>query len=1433
MTTDPLATPERSPDAVEGAIAIIGMAGRLPGAPDVDRYWELLRNGREGVTFFSEEQLVAAGVPRELARDPAYVPARGTLEGADEFDADFFGFSPREAELMDPQFRIFLQCAYGACENAGYTTLSARTGIFAGMGASAYLLHLARSMDSADSAPVLNALILNDKDYLATLTGYKLDLRGPSMTIQTACSTSLVAVHLAAQSLLAGECEVALAGAVSVSFPQEIGYRHDPNGVLSSDGHCRAFDAGGEGIVEGNGAGVVVLKRLEDALEARDNIVAVIRGSAVNNDGSARIGYTAPGIEGQTNVVAEALAVAGVPASSIGFVEAHGTGTKMGDPIEVAALARAHGPRSTPCVLGSVKSNIGHLGAASGIAGLIKAALSLKHGEIPPTLHFERPNPRLELSATGFLVSNQLTPWPAIPGPRRAAVSSFGIGGTNAHVVLEQAPEPQPAAGAEGPALLAWSARSPGALTAMTERLSDDLSRNPADLGDVAFTLQAGRRRFEHRRALASRSVDSAVAALRGGDFVSDRARDPKPKLVFLLPGLGDQYAGMAREPYRDFPAFRAALDRYAEAFRAELELDVRELLLAKPKQSSAGGGMQRAPHGTRGDGLAETRIAQPALFAMTCALADCLASWGIVPDLMLGHSFGEYAAAYLAGVFTFEAAVKVVATRAKLINEIEPGALLSVMLSVREVECHLSDKIFLSAVNAPEICTLAGGVADIEELAARLSAEGTVCMRLAASHAFHSPMMTRAMPALERAINAAQPAPPRIPYVSNVTGERVRPEEATSAHFWSRHLRETVRFNSGIRAACSAPHQLLLELGPGTALGSFARMSGVDPSRATLISCVPRELEAGTEHPTLLDVVARLWCAGFEVDLARVTPPGRRVPLPSYPFERQRHMLSSPSLHQPRRHASTSTEHACNFRFLEAGQQILPEISGSLLVIHDGSEAAAAVIVELGRLSSLTRVELGTAFEAKPDATFTVDPTRPSDWAALLREPQVQSAKIDQVVFVLGRPREQSGSDVETAAALGTFLALRTAFARTGSVHLTVLGNGLVALNESEAVDPARAALVGAARVVAQETPGVRVNLVDFAAAGDAPGQTPARLIAEAAWQRDEPIVVLRGRQRLAPLLTDVPTFDASDDSAVGTSSGVAVVVGDCASAAAALAEGLRRTGSSPVEVLQGSDDLTHALERVASERGKISCLIWPALQDVELKALDAMGPTTPLHAALSQQLARVEAALGAQAIPECWLLLPLSGLIGGPGHFQRAALASHAAALAHQANRRGLCRFFTAFVALDAALSAARVRQPAPVACGSAALPQLFASSFEYRKPLLGAPSAAASDDSGFVAPSGELEEAIAAIWQELLGLARVGANDNFFEFGGQSLMGLQLLSRITATYGVELTLRDLFDAPTVAEQAFRVESALLSQIEAELPAAPAASASRGDAA
>jgi phthiocerol/phenolphthiocerol synthesis type-I polyketide synthase E len=880
-------------DFPPSAVAVIGMAGRFPGSPDVDAFWRNLRDGVEGITRFSEDELRAEGVDDELLALPNYVRARGCVDGVDRFDASFFNYRARDAELMDPQHRFFIETCWEALESAGYDTAEypGSVGVYAGASFPSYFMHhRIRDRSLFDGVDRWHLSTLTENDFLTTHVSYRMRLRGPSMNVQTACSTSLVTVHVAVQALLGGECDMALAGGVSIGVPSRRGYLHNPGHIASPDGHCRPFDADAAGTVEGEGVGVVVLKRLDRALEDGDNVLAVILATAVNNDGEHKAGYTAPGVSGQAEVITEAQAMAGVTPDTITYVEAHGTGTPVGDPIEVTALREAFGGAEGEgwCAIGAVKGNVGHLDAAAGVTGFIKTVQALRHRQIPPTLLFRAPNPKLGIEGSPFFVADRLREW-TVPdgGPRRAGVSSFGIGGTNAHAVLQEAPPREPSAPGRPWSLLVLSARTPRALERQTENLARWLEENPdANLADVAYTLQVGRRPQKQRRSVLCRTPAEAVEALRSLDPARVRTDvDPyrMTYVVFLFPGQGAQHVGMTREIYAHEPVFRAELDRCCELLRPRLGLDLREVLYPPAGAEEAAAARLR-----------QTALTQPALFAVEYALARVWMNWGLEPECFAGHSIGEYVAACVAGVMSLEDALRLVAARGALMQAMPAGAMLSVALPEVEVRAILPAELDVCTVNGPAL-TVVGGTADaVEAFAARMEAREVHHQRLHTSHAFHSRMMDPVVARFEEVVRGVTLRAPEIPFLSNLTGGWISDAQATDPRYWAEHLRGTVRFDDNLRTLLDEPDRVLLEVGPGRGLATLARRHPAREARMLVLHSLPGPRDERGEEETLWHTVSALWHEGVEPKWPNVYDGLRRLRLrlPTYPWDHSRYWL-------------------------------------------------------------------------------------------------------------------------------------------------------------------------------------------------------------------------------------------------------------------------------------------------------------------------------------------------------------------------------------------------------------------------------------------------------------------------------------------------------------------------------------------------------------
>jgi phthiocerol/phenolphthiocerol synthesis type-I polyketide synthase E len=1110
-------------------LAVVGMRGRFPGAGDLDRYWENLAAGVESIEILTVEEMRAAGVPDDVVQLPGYVNAAPVLEAVDEFDAEFFGFSARDAALTDPQQRLFLETVWETLEDAGYdpSTYPSAIGLFAGCELSTYLYQLFLNKEQLGYIDGMQLMVTNDKDHLCTQASYRLDLRGPSVVVQTTCSTSLVAVGLACESLQAGRCDLALAGGVTVRVPQRGGYFYTPGSILSPDGHCRPFDAEAQGTIVGNGVGLVALRRLEDALADGDNVRGVILGIGLNNDGSDKAGYTAPSFRGQAAAIKAAHELAGVSADTIGYVEAHGTGTILGDPIELSALTEAfrlHSDRRGFCGIGSAKSNFGHLSCAAGVAGLIKALLVLEKGAIPPTVHFTAPNPAIDFAASPFYVTRSLQAWERNGTPRRAGVSSFGVGGTNAHVVVEEAPALPPPDEARAHQLFTLSARSPEALDEATARLADYLElHGELDPADAAYTLHVGRRAFRHRRALvvAGDAREAADALRRPGLPIVEAVTD-RP-VVFMFPGQGAQYVGMAQGLYESEPVVRAAIDHCARALKPALGSDLRRLLFA---------GVRRRKQAA--ETLRDTRYAQPALFTVEYAIAELLRSWGIEPSAMVGHSVGEFVAATLAGVMTLDDALAVIARRGELISALPRGSMLAVMAPAEELESFLDGDVSLAAVNAPALSVLSGPTPSIERVEAALAGREITARHLHTSHAFHSSMMDPILSEFEELVTGMPLTAPAIPFVATLTGEWAD-GSVRRPGYWSAQLRSTVRFADSLRtllADDSPAHDepVLLEAGPGRTLATFASETARSTGRAPLcLTTLPAPGEERTDSEVVVDAVGRLWATGVQVDWSAFhrTERRRRVSLPTYPFQRQSYWVGT----LPERAVNAKPRDTVDWFYRPVWREADPPEAAETPL------AGSPILVlaeETGLGDAVAEALRAVAAEPVVCRCTDLDPADPEAFHRLAAEVCEREERLAGVVdcWSAAPPGE---TDLDEAALVTLLAPMRLAHALSGRttvrpLPMLLVARGTTRLDHDDAVDPPRAFGIGVAKVIAQEHPGLRLAHLDV----DADGSVGAQVVAELGAGAPEPTVALRGGSRFVEAYEQVPIAEAGQPSAL-----------------------------------------------------------------------------------------------------------------------------------------------------------------------------------------------------------------------------------------------------------------------------------------------------------
>lgn len=1454
-------------------IAIVGMATRLPGAPDLARFWALLAAGGEAIQSFSEQDLLAQGVDLRTLRDPKFVSAKGYLPDADQFDANFFGFSPREASLVDPQHRVMMEVAWEAMEHAGYDPeqWQGRCAIFTSAGMNTYLaFNIFTNPGLMEQVGGFQLSIYNDKDFVPTRIAYALNSRGPAVDIGTACSSSLVGVHLACQHLLTYQSDLALVGGVTIHLPQETGYLAEPGSAYSPDGKCRPFDATASGLVDGNGAAAIVLKRLSEAIDDGDTIHAVIRASAINNDGSQKVGYSAPSIQGQAEVIREAQALAGITADQISYIEAHGTATPLGDPIEVAGLTQAF--RATTeargfCGLGSVKSNIGHVDKAAGLAGLIKTVLALQHEAIPPNLHWKAPNPKLNLPETPFYVVDHLKAWPrSAQTPRIAGISSFGVGGTNAHAIVQEAPPPNPRATSQGPQVLVLSAKSESALASVQSRLRDHLLQNPGiDLGDVAHTLQVGRKRLNWRAALVCDSIDQACGRL-AEPLVGQAPAASRRDTVFLFSGQGTQHAGMGRSLYQTEPVYRETIDRCALVLEPLLGVDIRTLLFAADDSVQ-----------TANAQLKQTALAQPALFATEYALAQLWMSWGVTPKAVLGHSLGEYVAACLAGVFSLEDGLRLVAERGRLMQAMQPGKMLAVSLPEQELVKQLAadhPDLDLAAVNGATQCVVAGPAEAVDALEQAMVSRGVMVRALQTSHAFHSRMMEPMLDSFAQALGRVSWQTPTLPLVSNVTCDWIDPEQLQSPAYWLEHVRQPVRFHAGLLClAAWDANAAWLEVGPGRALVSLAGLVQRTPGSPAALASLPAPQSRADARSFMLETLGQWWTLGGEVTWGAVhgTARPRRVPLPTYPFERSRHWIEPGHRSTTRSTRDTDTTRQSNpahwFYHVDWRNEALPagQIDPTIrrvLIQGDG----------------LLRDALVGAFE---QAGLTVGSTLGPD------EPLP-----DLVVYSPEALSTTDGEDLDSHSK--PLLALiRTLLHRRPEqpLRLCVVGAQLLAMGSEAVTHPARAALAGLLRTVPYELNDSDCQTIDVAPATTRTVARVARQVVAETLQKTaaESVILRNGTRWVSTISTQTlpePTTPTAGSAGLVRSQASYLLLGGVSDIGLVMARALvdagaqrvvlttTGSGAATVESMQTTMDefrqRSHAeivgLDLPAFSADAIQSLMaqafdperpWAGVIDAtDMHAIKPVGLLETIEDATladhwAQQhshLCALEAGLSKTPLDYCLLMSTLAAQIGGTGQTAGTVAGLYTQAFAQQHNRSQADPWFV--VQWDAwsqtdpeAISPAEgemamrllltLTEPGVIMIATrspwarrhkalAAKVAKPASASHHATALHKRPNLA----SALCLPETEHQRTMAQIWQRFLGIETIGIDDDFFELGGNSLLAAQLLLEVKEAFGVTVDLAQLFAAANVralseqvlqAQVASSDESALLTQLEA----------------
>ena len=1474
-------------------VAICGMSGRFPGSSSVAEFWQQLVAGAQLLKPVSVSDPVTQGEAKGH-----WVETNCLLPDVDQFDASFFGFSPREAAITDPQHRLFLEGCWEALEDAGYATSDRRqpVSVFAGANFTSYF-STTEPMHFLEAFPWL---IGSDKDYLATRVAHRLNLSGPAVTVQSACSTSLVAVHLACQALVAGECDAALAGAVSINYPRMPRHLYMPGGMLSPDGYCRAFDANGKGTVFAEGMGVVLLMRLEDALANGYPIYSVIIGSATNNDGGTKSSYTAPSIEGQVEVIRSALAVANVSAADISYVEAHGTGTVLGDAVELTALRNVFTAATTKkafCHLGSVKTNIGHLASAAGMASIIKTSMALKHGLIPATLNFQNPNPDIDLASSPFRIPTSPTEWTTTP--RRAGVSSFGVGGTNAHVILEEPPPPsQRHARPRKWYVLTLSGRTEHAAREQQEQLKRTLSEpNDLDLADVAFTLQRGRREFDHRRAVVCQSRSDAVQAMSGsaGDRVLARkCSNKEPVVAFMFPGQGAQHSEMAFGLYQSEVRFQETIDDCVEFLRARCGLDLDQALRRTESQP------------IDDDLILQTRFAQPALFVTEYALAKLLEDWGIKASFAIGHSIGEYVAACFGGVLSLEDALTAVAARGAMMQEMRPGRMLSVSESFETVQPLMGSEIDCAAINGPSHCVVAGEANSIGELERRLAQRGIATRQLHTSHAFHSRLFEPMLSPFSELMGRFEVRAPSVPYVSNVTGELVGPDQLSDPRYWAQQIRSPVQFASGLSAVIQAGTTLLLEVGPGRQLSSLARINGVERQGVGVLSTMTDAQSKGDSCLELERALARLWVAGVDVEWERTHASGaaRRVHLPTYPFQRKTHALDNRQKIALRRAKDeklpidqwfyTPSWH----RAVTPTSPRLSQENESVLIFSNDDVQVDLLKRRVG--PAAVQVKAGAGFDRIADDRYVIDPQSAGDYAELLASADAEH-RLTRVVHCWSMDDNQASAataqELRDSQRLGLYSLLKLASALRSRdpvrpIEIDIITRGVCDVFGDEAIRPQNAPLLAFQKVIPQENPAIICRIIDED--GTSYSSLGWNAFDELTFKPRAPLVAIRKGHRWVQTFEQLPAD--KQESPPLRSGGTYLIVGGLGNiglvlsqhlsdrygarliltsrsrieiASEGTAEGVAerrrrfeqlKTSGANAELLSldvADYEAVLAFKKTIIEKYKHIDGIVFAAGSVDLSSGSWSDDTAEFERHLAGKAAGLlnfERAFGDVAVDFCVVLSSLSTILGGLGHGAYSA-ANHIADCVVGRHNRTSGHVWTisdwdlwsfGHAESDGVAGIATARNSAITAEeGTIAFEKLLmlderrhvVISARALQPRIdawirhsdengeeeGGESKPASTrpelDTPFVAPQGELEEQIAKIWQDALGIDRVGRNDDFLEVGGHSLLGVQILGKILRRFGVELQIDKAFSAPTVAGMAGLVDDLLQEKI-ADMP-------------
>ncbi|MDP4837508.1 MAG: acyltransferase domain-containing protein [Burkholderiales bacterium] len=1456
-------------------IAIVGIAVRMPGAEDVRQFWENLKTGKECISLFSKDEMLDAGVSAEMIDLPNYVAAKGILEGVELFDANFFGIAPREAELMDPQHRVLMECAWAAMEDAGYVPeqYPGRIAVFTSAGMNTYLpVNLMSNPDLLEQVGGFELSIYNDKDFVPTRIAYSMNIKGPAIDIGTACSSSLVSTHLACQHLLTYQSDMALVGGITIHLPQKVGHLHEAGSAYSPDRHCRPFDSTQSGLIDGNGAAVIIVKRLEDALNDGDKIHALIRGSAINNDGSDKVGYAAPSVNGQAEAILEALAVAEVEADSISYVEAHGTSTPLGDPIELAALTQAYRTstnRTGYCGVGSVKSNIGHVDKAAGLAGLIKTTLALEHELLPPSLNWEAPNPKLQIEKTPFYVVHKPQAWVRSAQPRRAGISSFGVGGTNAHAILEEAPLAEPSSASRSRQLITLSAKTKHGLADYAKNLTSHLAQNPeVNIADVASTLARGRKAFTQRLAFTCRSAKEAVQVLQAEKYHLSADKN-FTNAVFMFPGQGSQYAGMAKELYQDEPTFQETVDACALILQPLLNKDIRTILFPKTDDIAQAN-----------LDLQETHITQPCLFTIEYALAKLWIHWGVQPKAMIGHSLGEYVAACVANVLSLEDALKLVANRSQLMQDMATGSMLSVPMSAERIRQDIESlklAVEIAAENSPTLCVVSGPKNSIEEYQSILTKQHAVESQiLRTSHAFHSSMMEPMLKSFEKVLSSVTLKTPSTPYVSNLSGTWITQQDATDPQYWCRHLRQAVCFSQGIQTLLTdIDSALLIEVGPGKTLGQLARLNQAQDNTVVPVAySLPTAHEKTSATDFMLDSLAKTWVKYQPIDWNVFYQAERRfkVSLPTYPFERTRYWIEAGKTQKD----TTQTTKVLTARQVDPNKWFYTDSWKSLTLLNTTTEKTSAFLIFCSQSPAVTALQQKLQANghqvilayAKAEFTqissnqFALDFNNHTQLDTLFSTLKKKEQHFDNLVYLdesIQSNLDSTLSFLSIAKALG---ALQDQKIRT----LRFVGQGVTGPFGSAQRLPVKASILGLIASLEYEQTTTRCSLLDVEAVDPS---TLQKIYQWLIYDSAQHIVALRANDfwelSLQPLPLDQTPLQPQIESqktylVLGGLDGVGQAF------AQALAEAVQGKFllSSRDSDFKNNADVTAFVQRLEKTGSKIFPLhLDPAQTDTLAQSLDAYThlpsdldgliccydmldskPTSLVNElslmdcqsyleAQGRFLEQLSQYVDARQLGFCVVMSSLSAKIGGIGQTMHAMAGSYANAFISIRNKQSSHPWmvmnwdrWTDRVDADAThdFSAQEGMNAFRKALDLLPLPSItIATSHPQQRKEQAIHSSVNIDsqqathelyerpelEAQFIDASTPTELRLAKLWQDCLKIKRIGVHDNFFDLGGHSLLAAQLIRQIKQTFQATVDLGLFFSAPSIYEQSALIDS------------------------